>query len=173
MAVRSNGHERPKIGKTGPYGKTMRPVGSEYVWKDGIIMVKVSEWPSKPGSKDNWMPKQRHVWEQHNGRKLKSGRDELVIFCDHDNRNFDPENLLMVPRKYMARMNMIGEWHDKETAEAVLALAMLESKIEDAKHSMGLVCKNCGSRFKSYRNSRLKLCPNCREEFKREHGRLK
>lgn len=173
MAVNSNGRERPKIGKKGPYGKTMRPVGSEYVGKDGIVMVKVDEWPSKPGSKDNWMPKQRHVWERHNRRKLKSGREEIVIFCDHDNRNFDPENLLMVPRKYIARMNRIGEWHDKETAEAVLALAMLESKVEDAKHSMGLVCKNCGLRFKSYRNSRLKLCPKCREEFKCEHGRSK
>lgn len=170
MATRSDGRERPKIGKTGPFGKTMRPVGSEYVGKDGIVMVKVAEWPTKPGSKDNWVPKQRHVWEQANGRKLKSGRDELVIFCDHDNRNFDPENLLMVPRKHMARMNKLGEWHDKKTAESVLALAMLESRRADARQKAGNVCNRCGKRFSSYRNSKLSLCPSCREVFKLEHG---
>lgn len=167
---RADGAKRPEIEAIGPFGKTMRPVGSEYIGKDGLVMVKVAEWPSKPGSKDNWMPKQRHVWEQANGRKLKSGREELVIFCDHDNRNFDPDNLLMVPRKYIARMNRLGEWHDRQTAEAVLALAMLESKTEDAKHAAGRVCTRCGARFKSYRNSQLSLCPSCREEFKREHG---
>lgn len=77
----------------------------------------------------------------------------------------------MVPRRYICRMNKLGEWHDRETAEAVLALAMLEVRTEDARHAVGLVCKRCGARFKSYRGSHLSLCPSCREEFKREHGR--
>lgn len=171
MDVRSDGTKRPKIGKTGPFGKTMRPVGSEYVGKDGLVIVKVREWPSKPGSKDNWMPKQRYVWEQHNGMKLKSGREELVIFCDHDNRNFDPDNLLMVPRKYMCRMNKLGEWNDRETAEAVLALAMLESKIEDAKERKQTECSRCGRLFNNVRNRKNKMCPECTEKFLREHGR--
>lgn len=173
-ATRADGTSRPGIGKKGPYGKTMRPVGSEYVGKDDIVMVKVAEWPTKPGSKDNWVPKQRWVYEQAYGVKLPPGRDTIVIFCDHDKRNFDPGNLLAVPRRYIARMKDIGEWHDRETAEAVLAAAMVDVRSRDVEQSM-LTCKRCGRTFSFERGSRGRnlpaLCPECCEEFNREHGR--
>lgn len=172
MPTRSDGHRFPDAGSVGPYGKTMRPVGSEYMGKSGIVMVKVKERPSAPGKKDQWRQKQRVVWEKAHGRKLKDGREEMVIFCDHDKTNYDPDNLLMVPRKFMARMSKLGEWHDRETAEAVLQLAMLESKVEDAKQRAGKVCRRCGRRFDPGRHSSRVLCPECSEEFKREHGRV-
>lgn len=178
MALRANGTQRPKIGTKGPYGKTMKPVGSEYVGKDGVIMVKVAEWPSKPGSKDNWVQKQRYVWEQANNQKLPSGKEVIVIFCDHDNRNFDPDNLLAVPRRYIARMNSIGQWSDKQTAEAVLAAAMVEVKANDVERNM-LVCNRCGKTFVFDRKNCKtlkrfpKLYPECQQRFKQQHGRAK
>ena len=176
VAKRADGTARPHIGKRGPYGKTMRPVGSEYVGKDGVVMVKVAEWPSRPGSKDNWVQKQRWVWEQAHGEKLPSGNDVIVIFCDHDKRNFDPENLLAVPRRYIARMNSIGEWHDRETAEAVFAAAMVNMKTLDIEQTM-LTCKRCGRTFSFKRDKKHpnlpRLCPTCADKFKYEHGKLK
>lgn len=174
-AARVNGKARPAVGSKGPYGKTMRPVGAEYVGKDGVIMVKAAEWPTKPGSKDNWVPKQRWVYEQANGVKLPAGNQVIVIFCDHDKRNFDPDNLLAVPRRYIARMNSIGEWHDRETAEAVLAAAMVDVKSRDVEQR-ALTCTRCGRTFSyerdGYKCNRLpKLCPECRDAFMREHGR--
>lgn len=173
---KSDGSLRPEIGARGPYGKTMLPVGSEYVGKDGLVMVKVADWPTKPGSKDNWKPKQRVAWERANGRTLGPG--EIVIFCDHDARNFDPANLLAVERRYVARMNSMGEWHDRQTAEAVLAAAMVEAAALDAAARLPRVCGRCGRRFvpdtegKRFRRTRPpRLCPECQDRFKREHGR--
>lgn len=175
-ATRADGTTRPAIGSKGPYGKTMRPVGSEYVGKDGVVMVKVAEWPAKPGSKDNWVPKQRFVYELANGVELPPGREVIVIFCDHDKRNFDPSNLLAVPRRYIARMNAMGPWHDRETAEAALAAAMVDVASRDVEQTM-LTCSRCGRAFSFERGSKgrsmPKLCPECREEFKREHGRAR
>lgn len=175
-ARRANGARQPRIGGRGPFGRTMRPVGSEYVGKGGIVMVKVAEWPSVPGSKDNWVPKQRYVYEQAYGVRLPPGRETIVIFCDHDRSNFDPDNLLAVPRRYIARMNSMCEWHDRQTAEAALAAAMVDVRSRDVEQTM-LTCNRCGRTFQFDRgpkgNAMPKLCPECREEFKREHGRAR
>lgn len=169
----ADGRRRPAIGGRGPFGKVMRPVGSEYVGKDGVVMVKVAEWPSKPGSKDNWRPKQRVVWERANGRELR--RDEMVLFADHDGRNFDPGNLVAVPRRYIGAMRGLAAWSDAETCRAALAAAMVEVAANDAQ-SRCAECARCGRTFaydhSLYRGrNRPSLCPECRTAFLAEHGR--
>jgi hypothetical protein len=83
--------------------------------KDGYIMVKVAEWPSVPQSKDNWKFKHVLAWEQANGRELPEAH--VVMFADHDKRNFDPGNLVAVPRKYIVRLNSpdMPDYHDRDT----------------------------------------------------------
>ena len=79
------------------------PVGSERVrtshperrTKDDYIDVKVAE-PNK------WRGKHIVIWEEHNGPVPKG---HAVIFGDGDNRNFDPNNLILVSRKQLAILN--------------------------------------------------------------------
>lgn len=149
--VNAGGRARPLVGAHGPYGKTMRPVGSEYEGKDGYIMVKVAEWPSKPGSKDNWVLKHRHVWEQANGREVPRGC--VVMFKDRDARNFDPSNLECVRRGVMQRMNRIAsehpgmEWRDAETFDAVRAIAEIDIESRRRELERPRPCAVCGRMF--------------------------
>ena len=81
------------------------PVGSERVNVDGYIDVKVHDYTGKD-SKKNWKGKHIITWERHHGRKVPDGH--AVIFGDGNRRNFDPENLILVSRAQLARMNQSG-----------------------------------------------------------------
>ena len=92
------GTERTQF-KKGDMPQTWVPVGSETVTEDGYLKVKVAN-PNK------WVYKHRQVWEQHHGREVPDGH--AVIFGDGDRRNIDPENLLLVSRAQLCRMNQMG-----------------------------------------------------------------
>jgi len=73
------------------------PVGSERVSK-GYVWVKVREHYDPDGHndwRDLWVPKHRHVWELGHG-PLPAG--SMVVFADHDTRNFDPGNLVAMTK---------------------------------------------------------------------------
>ena len=157
------GRHRPGIGGRGPYGKTMRPVGSEYIGKDGVPMVKVREWPSRPGSKDNWRLKNVVVWERSRGLALPSGW--IVIFCDGDRSNFAPENLKAVPRRLIGVMNSGPAWSDRPSCEAAAAVAMVKVSASDAV-SKPRRCGVCGREFTPDNRSGMQAKRNqrtCRE----------
>lgn len=78
------------------------PVGSERITKDGYIDVKVQDGQGPR----NWKGKHIIIWEHHHGRPVPSGH--AIIFGDGNNRNFDPENLLLVSRAQLCRMNQMG-----------------------------------------------------------------
>lgn len=79
------------------------PVGSERTRtvhtnskvKDDYIDVKIAD-PNK------WKGKHILIWEQHNGPVPKR---HVVIFGDGNNRNFDPNNLILVSRRQLAVLN--------------------------------------------------------------------
>lgn len=127
-------------------GKPNRPVGSERVGKDGYLMVKVREWPDVPCSKDNWRFKHHVAWEEANGRAVPEGW--TVLFADRDKRNFDPDNLVAIPRKYIGQLNNpdLPSYSDRETLEACIALCDLRSAVRDAGNSRR-ICKVCGAVF--------------------------
>lgn len=104
------------------------PVGAERTNRDGLVEVKVDERPT-PGTKDNWVPKHRLVWELSHGRPVPPGHK--VIFCDGDRGNLDPSNLLLVSCSELMRMNRGPGWSDRVTAEAALSVARLEAAISE------------------------------------------
>lgn len=120
------------------------PVGTERVGKDGYIVVKVREHPAVPMSKDNWEQKHRYIYAQVHGEVPKGC---VVMFADGDMRNFDPENLVAVPRRYMARLNSGPAWHDAESLKACMALCDLNSAVRKVVTQTPRKCGVCGAEF--------------------------
>lgn len=139
-------------------GRDRVPVGTEREVK-GYVIVKVAEEATRPQSKDNWKLKHVHVWEQHNGPLPKGW---IVLFADRDTRNFDPDNLVAIPRTYIAQLNAY-EWHDRQMLEAAINCVRLKMAIVDAKNRPR-PCGVCGRTFTppdSQRHAKNNTCPEC------------
>ncbi len=171
------------------------PVGAEVEMK-GYVKVKVRDLPDKPQSKDNWMMKQRWVWELAHGEPVPPGH--VVMFADGDRRNFDPGNLVAVPRACIGPLNSGDyEWRDAESLRAAVALVSLRSGLT-AVLNRPRACAVCGREFtpdyapssgkytqrtcrdcldrglrapKHYRNERTVTCPVCGRTFTTRHPR--
>lgn len=147
-------------------GKPNKPVGSTRMGKDGFVMVKVREWPDVPQTKDNWRFKHHVVWEEANGRPLPDGY--TVFFADGNKRNFDPDNLVALPRKYIGQLNNpdLPKYHDRETLLACVALCDMRSAVMDAEAARPRECAVCGATFtpterqREYRKP-VQTCPDC------------
>lgn len=97
-----------------------KPIGTERVRKD-YVEIKVEQ-------PNIWDQKQRYLWEQHHKMKLK--HNEVVIFLDKNNRNFDIDNLAMIPRSLLGVMNT-NSWisENPELTKSGVQLAKLVRKI--------------------------------------------
>lgn len=101
-----------------------KPVGYERVGRDGYAEVKVAERPSSPDRNDNFRLRHRLVWEEANGRPVPPS--SMIVFADRDKRNFDPGNLVCVPRAEWATICKLGlAYHDRESLEAAMLTARL------------------------------------------------
>ncbi len=148
-------------------GKKRVPIGTERASKDGYIVIKVRAEADVAMSKDNWMLKHVWVWEQANGRKLPDGH--MVMFADKDKRNFDPDNLVAVPKKLIGVINSLHvEWHDRKSLEAVVAIARIRVARNRAEASIKRVCPCCGKEFDNIHrlesgrgNIRSTVCEEC------------
>ena len=156
-------------------GKPSKPVGSTRLGKDGYLMVKVKEWPDRPCSKDNWRFVHHVAWEQANGRPLPKGY--TVLFADRDTRNFDPENLVAVPRRYIGQLNnpAMPRYYDRDSLLACIALCDLRSAAIDAEASRPRKCGVCGAEFVPTEEQRsypkpVATCPKCRAQGKKAKG---
>lgn len=159
-AYRAFAGTQSKKGRTHAQDWHRVPVGTERVSK-GYVVVKVQENPSRPGSKDNWRLKQVVAWEKANGMPVPAGH--MVMFADRDRENFDPENLVAVPRCLIGAMNGGPKWHDRESLEAAVALARLRCGLADAVRR-GAVCGVCGREFEPDLNvgaNRQRTCREC------------
>lgn len=120
------------------------PIGSECK-VNGYTKIKVRELPSRRGLHDNWVLKHRVVWERAHGCEVPE--DVCIMFADGDKGNFDPDNLVAVPRKYTGPLNNSGlEWHDADGLRAALALVMLKTGTRDAINRPRR-CGVCGRMF--------------------------
>lgn len=94
---------------------------------DGTLMIYVrprdAPWPAR-----HWISYARFVWMRENGRDWPEGH--RVVFADHDNRNFDPANVVPVPDELaiIIQGNAHGHalpYHDRATLETALNHARL------------------------------------------------
>lgn len=121
-----------------------KPLFSEHVKKD-YIKIKV-EQPNV------WMFKHHYVWWQNTGHKPEP-KKETVIFLDGNNRNFDFNNLYLLPRACMAifnnsSLNLGTVPGNPEATKINAANALLIYKTHQLGRKLGLVSENSG-RFKS------------------------
>ena len=186
------GMQRRRGNRTAHNKRTV-PIGTEVEMK-GYIKVKVRDLPDSPQTKDNWMMKQRWVWERAHGEPVPPGH--VVMFADGDKRNFDPANLVAVPRSCMGPLNNSGiDWHDADTLMAAVSVVKLKMGISDVLNRPRR-CAVCGREFtpdyvpssgeytqrtcrdcldsglrapKYYRNERTVTCPVCGAAFKTRH----
>lgn len=137
------------------------PLGTETV-KKGYVFVKVAKSPTRRGTHDNWKAKHKIVWEEHYG-DVPEGC--VIFFADRDRTNFDPENLVAVPKRLVGMMNENADergmvWHDRESLLACMAYAELTMAINDAEETVP--CSVCGTEFRvDRRRGNMKVCPDC------------
>lgn len=110
------------------------------------------------GPADHWIRKHHLVWEQANGRKVPDNCN--VIFCDGDKNNFDPDNLMVVPRALWAIIvRKKIPFHDRETLQIAVDIAKLSSAAYKADCSPRH-CRQCHVEFVP-RYPNQKTCDGC------------
>ena len=106
------------------------PVGSERINKDGYVEVKVKDCGNY---RDCWQLKHRVVYEKHYG-SIPSG--SIVIFGDGDKSNLSIDNLILVTRSQLVRLNqnhLIQD--DVELTKTAINVVDLMCKISQVKKS--------------------------------------
>lgn len=99
------------------------PLGSERVNRDGYVDIKVDDGKLQK----NWKGKHILIWEAANG-PVPAGH--AVMFGDGNRRNFDPENLILVSRKQLVRLNQMKLIQaDAELTKAGIVIADVLNKI--------------------------------------------
>ena len=130
-----------------PHNALDKPIGTEREDVYGYVWVKVAERKTDPKSAhDNWKMKHHLVWEQANGQLVPEGH--MVVFADHDNQNFSPGNLVLVPRSLWA---VISRSHYRYWDAESLEVAMNIAKLDSARYAAQCrprECKVCGQVFK-------------------------
>lgn len=113
--------------KPGNVPHTWVPIGSERITKDGYVQIKIQDGKKQK----NWRSKHILVWEKHNG-PLPEGH--AIIFGDRDKRNFDLDNLVLVSRAQLVRMNQKGLIQgDVELTKTGILIADVYNKIGERK----------------------------------------
>lgn len=87
--------------KKGHVPANRRPIGAERVTKDGYTEVKIQDGQLN----DNWIMKHVLIWEKAHG-PVPEGH--TVIFGDSNRQNCKLENLVLVSRAQLVRMNQLG-----------------------------------------------------------------
>lgn len=111
--------------KKGSMPHNAKQVGDERVDTDGYTFVKVVDRPSRQDCNDNWVSKQRLIWEKEHG-PIPPGC--MVIFLDGDRTNFSPDNLAI---ETQAEHAVIARWGipycDAESHEVARAIAAMKT----------------------------------------------
>lgn len=100
---------------------------STRVDRDGYTFIKVDPRNAK-NPMDYWISYARFVWMQHNSRDWPEGCN--CCYADHDKTNFDPDNIVPVPKELYPIVNVssrggVAYW-DRESLEVAIANAKLK-----------------------------------------------
>lgn len=116
--------------KKGQKSINWRPVGSERVNVDGYIEIKIKD---DGRLKDQWALKHRVVYEEHYGPIPKGS---VVMFGDGDKSNLSIDNLILVTRSQLARLNQNHLiQNDVELTKTAINVVDLMCKISQVKKS--------------------------------------
>lgn len=124
-----NGYNANKTSfKSGKEHPKYKPIGSERIDKDGLLVVKVAD--------RKWMPKQKYLWEKENG---PVPRGHVVIFGNRNKRDFRSVNLILVSRKQLATINKLGFIFDDEelSRTGIILSDLIQKKTELIKSRKG------------------------------------
>jgi hypothetical protein len=152
-------HGRQTKRQLGNGENKLKPTGTVSKSKNGYLKYKLKERPDVPGSKDNWHFIQRDIYTVWYG-EIPDGCD--VMFADGDMRNFDPYNLVAVPRRFQAQLKQL-DYTDRDS----LIAAMVWCEVQSEKHRLTFLdrkCVGCGRTFtpeSKGRTTPAKYCPDC------------
>lgn len=113
--------------KRGNVPANRKQLGSERICtKDGFTLIKVAERDPHTGFPTRYKHKHVYIWEQTNG-PVPEGM--VVAFRDSDKLNIELDNLMLISRAELLRLNQHG-YKDTpaELKPSVLALSKLETK---------------------------------------------
>lgn len=114
--------------KAGGQPPNTLPIGTVIEMKDGYLWFKVDDKP-KAKKRVNWIPLHEFIYQFWNGPVPKGC---LVFFKNKNKRDFSRENLGLITRKELVRMNqkdLITEYAD--ITDSYLALTRLRNKIKE------------------------------------------
>lgn len=106
-----------------PWNK--KEIGSERIDSNGYILIKVKE-------PNVWKLKHRILYEKYHNIKLT--QDDVVIFADQNKLNLEKDNLILINKSQLLRMNhekLI--FHDKELTKTGSNIAKLIMKVSERK----------------------------------------
>ncbi len=116
--------------KKGAAPSNRKPIGSERICKkDGFLLVKVAETDPHTGFPTRYKHNHRHVWEQNFG-PVPEGM--VVAFKDSDKMNCDVDNLMLISRAELLRLNQ-NQYRETpgQLKPSVLVLSKLQVKIQE------------------------------------------
>lgn len=117
--------------KKGNMPPNRKPLWSERVNVYGYIEIKVPERDPYTGFPTRYKLKHKWLWEQEHG-PVPSGH--VVAFRDGDKLNCRLENLMLISRNMLARLNQIGYGDaPPEIKPSIIALAELRVRAGEAK----------------------------------------
>lgn len=110
-----------------------KPIGTERTAEDNLVQIKVAD-PNR------WRSKHALIWEKHHGKPVPKG--SIVRFADGNQRNFNPENLVLVTRAANALYNKRG--YNKAPTEikpTLMHVAKLDAVISKRQRAKEQPCK--------------------------------
>ena len=104
-------------------------IGAERIDSKGYVMVKVAQGKNQK----NWQYKHILLWEKHNG-PVPLGH--VLLFADGNKRNVCLENLMLITKKQMVRLNQLGLIkNDAELTRTGIVIADLTNKIGELRRT--------------------------------------
>lgn len=126
----NNIHKEINYGKYGYRHKNQYPLGTE-IETDSYTYVKTQMCIGKRFSgyrEPYWTIKQKLIYEQHYG-KIKD--DEMVIFLDGNNKNFDINNLYPVNRRIALQLNNKCWYGNSELTKVMIEVLKADCDLKD------------------------------------------
>lgn len=148
-----------------PHNAIGHKLGRERVNQDGYIEVKVKLHSYSDGACGNYRGKHLIIWERTHGMHVPE--KTAILFADGNKRNFDPDNLVAVPRKLLVVINQCHiQYFDRPSLEAAMKIAEIKIKSNELELSEPRICKDCGARFmpEFKTQARCRSCINARKE---------